>query len=61
MPKLDAPGVLPAVASTVLAPIATPRMLSMVPTATATTPPARTAPQEIRGGSAGAPSGATVP
>ena len=32
----------------------------MTPTATATTPPARTAPQEMRGGRAGAPSGTPV-
>jgi hypothetical protein len=64
MPKVEAEGVSRLTASTAVAPTATPRVLSMRPTVSATTAPAMMAPQDVRGGKAGAPSGAatrTVP
>src|SRR3954454_14206447 len=60
MPKLEADGVLRAVASTVVAPTPTPSAFSMSPIATATTAPAKTAPHDTLKGRPGAPSAVTT-
>jgi hypothetical protein len=60
MPREEAEGVSLAAASTVVAPIPAPRAFNMRPIVTATTAPAMMAPQEIRDGREGAPSGRTA-